>query len=76
MAAIFGVRGYAYSLYPPPPPPPRVNPKRRTTLTGRGDNGGAVSKWKKSRRDKNRDYDDNLINGSTKKKNIRKRTSE
>ena len=70
MATIFGVREDAYSLDTPTPLPPCVNPKRSTTLTGGGDNVGAVANPNK------RDDDDGLRSGAAKKKKKSKRVSE
>ena len=76
MAAIFGVRAYAYSSAHPPLPPLRVNTKRRNTLLDRGDSGGAADKRNKMRRYKKRDDDDGSSGNTAKKKKKRKRASE
>ena len=68
MAAIFGVRAYTYPSDPPPTPLSRVNPKRRTTPTGVGDDGGTVSDQKRRRRDKNRDGNNGSESGAAKNK--------
>ena len=66
MAAIFGVSVNMYFL--PLHIPPCIDTKMRTNLSNGGDNGDAVARWKKKRRDKKRDSDGGL-SGSAAKKN-------
>ena len=68
IASIFRLRADVYSLYPPAPLPSNVDPTRRTTLSEKIDDRGAVAEKKKRRRDKKRNNTNSLSGSDPKKK--------